>query len=691
MKQPEIRINSPEAEINFNSIKNLDNYSEIIPQKIEKENINYLISTEEENLIDPNLEFSFGKDMKKQTETNRLKTDYFDKKEKDILSENLSNYQLTDSVSNFIENEENNKKMQLIKEKFISNFKSKDRNESLERAFTLFEKFHNNLNNKTNITNLSFSHKLEKPFKFLMSQSTNSLSIIDKHKKETEDNNITSDRRDIKHSLNTIKSNEDFFKYKIRKISKIIKERDDMDNKTNNKTNCDETNYEKKSKDKKIFSLKDDKKKGIFIRKVIREEKYFIDDDGTEKLIGIKQSTFDSKNNKKKIKKINVNKIKNSKNNNTLFNKKKFAEYIKDKINNKNNNKSSCFQNKNISNDNNIKNIEINTEFINNKNINNDNCNNIKIVINKINKINSNPKINLNFIKKYRNGIKNNNQPDENKENRPINGIKINNSKNRDIPEEKNKICHTEINPDNKIHIIKVGKSLNQSKIKSDILNNYNISNQLGKYSHKIKKNLPPMGKLRFVKCEKINNKNKIPFTIIKKFNTNRPIPRKRDLTKRNYSFKEIRNLSKNSESNKYIFTKHLERHELEKNKNIKNIKVESYQDNNKANDNLKFQKYLIDTFNKKNKFNHNFYESKSFSLQNKNDNQNFKSQNNLLIDCHTPNSNRILFYKHAFNNNDKNTTKNINNSLSIINTNNNNYMINTSFNNIFRYNNTLN
>ena len=95
MKQLEIRIKSPEEEINFNSLNNLDNYSEIIPQKIEKQK-------EEENIIDPNLEFSFGKDLKKHMETNRLKTDYFYKKEKDILSDNLSNYQLTDSLTNII-------------------------------------------------------------------------------------------------------------------------------------------------------------------------------------------------------------------------------------------------------------------------------------------------------------------------------------------------------------------------------------------------------------------------------------------------------------------------------------------------------------------------------------------------------------------------------------------------------------
>ena len=662
MKQSEIRINSPEEEINYNSFQNLENYTEIIPQKIEKEKekekVNINIATDEDNIFDSNLEFSFGKDLKKHLETNRLKTDL-----------NTNNYQMTDSVSNIFENEEGNKKMKIIKEKFISNFKSKDRNESLERAFTLFEKFHNNLNNnKTDISHLSFSQKFEKPFKFLTSQSTNSLSIIDKIKD-------TNNKLAHNNTLNTIKSNEDFFKYKIKKISKIIKEKEEDLDENNNINKNNETSYIKsrKSCNKKIFSLKDEKKKGIFIRKVIREEKYFIDDDGNEKLIGIRQSTFDIKNSKKKDKKINVNKIKKENNNKTLFNKKKFAEYIKDRITNRKSESSLCFQNKNTNKDNNIKNIEINTEFINNKNFNNDNCNNIKIVINKINKINSNPKINLNFIKKYKNGIKNL-ENTENKEN-----IQNNMNSNIKNQENKNKICETEINHNNEVHIIKVGKIINKSKIKSDILN------KLGKCHRKIKMNLPPIGKLKLIKCEKINNNNKIPLTLLKKYDTNRPSIKKRDLTKRNYSFKEIRNLSKNSQSNKYIFTKHVERNDLEKNKNIKNIKIESYRVNN-DNDNLKFKKYMIDSFNKKNRFNHNFYESKSFSIQNK---ERIHSQN-LITDCHTPNNNRNVFFKYTINQKGFEAKKH-NNNLSIANTNNNYNNANTSFCDIFRYNNTLN
>ena len=229
----EILINSPETEINFHSINNLEDYSEIIPQKIEiekdREKPNFNIETETENIMTQNLEFSFGKDLKKHFETNRLKTDYLDKKE-EVLSDNLSNYQMTGSISNFLENNNDNKKMQLIKEKFISTFKNKERNESLERAFTLFEKFHNNLNNNHKM-NLSFSHKLENPFQFLTSQSTNSLSIIDKNNKNKNELNKTVNltNHNHNHTLNLVKSNDDFFKYKIKKISKIIKEKNDED------------------------------------------------------------------------------------------------------------------------------------------------------------------------------------------------------------------------------------------------------------------------------------------------------------------------------------------------------------------------------------------------------------------------------------------------------------------------------
>ena len=603
----EQRINSSDKEININD------YSEIIPQKIEKEK--YYISTENDDILKQNLEFSFGKNSKKSEELNRLKTDYLDKKE--ILSDNLSNYQLTDSLTNLIEKEDDNKKLKLIKEKFISNFKSKVRSESLEKAFTLFEKFHHNLgNNNYNKMNMSCSQKLVKPFQFLASQNTNSLTIIDnKNNKKQKGNNEKIIEQNK--TLNLTKSNDDFFKYKKRKILRIIKE-NEKENKENNE--CNTFDDKEKRKNKKIFYLKNLKKKGIFIRKVIREEKYIIDDDGTEKLIDIKQSTYDTHGNKKKIKKINVNKIiKENNNKTTLFNKKKFEEYIKDKMAYKKNN----ISNKSINNENNMKNIEINTEYINNKNINKDSYNNIKIVINKINKINSNPKINLNFIKKYKNGITS--LIDENKENKIYNGNNI------IIP--KYNICQTDLNSDNNNKsIIKINQPLNSSKIN---LNISNINNNLNKYNNnKIKINIPLMGKLKLIKCEKnyCKKKSSIPF---KKPNTNRINQCVRDISKRNYSFKEIKNLSNKSNSNKYIFNNHLERYEAEINNNINN--------KNNIYDDLKIKKCILDSLNKKYKlkFNHNYYESKSFSS--KIDDNNYRSSiNNLTFDNKNNSFNKI-------------------------------------------------
>ena len=603
----EQRINSSDKEININD------YSEIIPQKIEKEK--YYISTENDNILKQNLEFSFGKNTKKNEELNRLNTDYLDKKE--ILSDNLSNYQLTDSLTNLIEKEDDNKKLKLIKEKFISNFKSKVRSESLEKAFTLFEKFHHNLgNNNYNKMNMSCSQKLVKPFQFLASQNTNSLTIIDnKNNKKQKGNNEKIIEQNK--TLNLTKSNDDFFKYKKRKILRIIKE-NEKENKENNE--CNTFDDKEKRKNKKIFYLKNLKKKGIFIRKVIREEKYIIDDDGTEKLIDIKQSTYDTHGNKKKIKKINVNKIiKENNNKTTLFNKKKFEEYIKDKMAYKKNN----ICNKSINNENNMKNIEINTEYINNKNINKDSYNNIKIVINKINKINSNPKINLNFIKKYKNGITS--LINENKENKIYNGNNI------IIP--KYNICQTDLNSDNNNKsIIKINQPLNSSKIN---LNISNINNNLNKYNNnKIKINIPLMGKLKLIKCEKnyCKKKSSIPF---KKTNTNRINHCVRDISKRNYSFKEIKNLSNKSNSNKYIFNNHLERYEAEINNNINN--------KNNIYDGLKIKKCILDSLNKKYKlkFNHNYYESKSFSSK-INDNNYRSSINNLTFDNKNNSFNKI-------------------------------------------------
>ena len=214
------------------------------------------------------------------------------------------------------------------------------------------------------------------------------------------------------------------------------------------------------------------------------------------------------------------------------------------------------------------------------------------------------------------------------------------------------------------------------------INNNNNNINHKNKNNRKIKLNLPIMGKLKLIKCERINNNNKISLNMLKRYkcNTNR------DLVKKNYSYKEIRNLSKNSKSNKYIYIKHFDKKDE---KNVINTSNNDNSINNNFND-FKLKKYLIDNFNKKNRSNHNFYESKSFSLQNKLINQNIKNihYKTILNGNITPNSNRIFVHQYSFKTFGVNKGKN-NEYIKNSNSNNNIYTVNTSFNtNIYKYNN---
>jgi len=161
---------------------------------------------------------------------------------------------------------------------------------------------------------------------------------------------------------------------------------------------------------------------------------------------------------------------------------------------------------------------------------------------------------------------------------------------------------------------------------------------------------------------------------------------------KRNYSFKEVRNLSNN--------IKKYEKY----NNNKKYLTIDTYSHNDKKiyknsrnNSNVNEQ----NIFNKTNRNNHTFYESKSFSSKKK-INQRFKNNNTKIIKSYgnrnesssqmnsinldenkTNVSHSVYYYQYATNN--FGTKRN---NMSIIN-NNNIYNINTSFNtNIYSYNN---
>ena len=169
-----IKIIPNQKKLNDQSTNQLEDYTEIIPQKIQTIQENFLNlndtlenenENQEENFDNQNLDFSFGKELQKDNTTintnnnkdnncsektdantnvnsfknklnNTFNHDIFDKK--NVLSENLSSYQFTDSLSNY--NIEENKKLKLIREKFVSNFKNKNISSSLEKALQFFDK-----------------------------------------------------------------------------------------------------------------------------------------------------------------------------------------------------------------------------------------------------------------------------------------------------------------------------------------------------------------------------------------------------------------------------------------------------------------------------------------------------------------------------------------------------------------------
>jgi len=704
-------------------INKIEDYTEIIPQKIKstsKEEKILNINKENENIEDnydtQNLDFSFGKTLKLENKTdeniknitdlkkivkNNIPISNDDKKindsnpndkidnningnndkdknnnqndiveKREILSENLSNHQLADSISHFFDNNfEGNKKLKLIKEKFVSNFKNKERGESLEKALILFDKYSNYGKFKLN---RSFTNRYDNPFK---SYQNGNIS-------EKNDKNEISYIKRKKYSVNNLEING---------INNPNEKNDKNDNKIILKKMVNRKKIKKKSTYEKL-NLKNEKKNGYFIRKVIREEKYFIDNEGKEKLIGIKQSIFDSQNDNENGggKMININKNKSFKNNQskTLLNSKKISEIIKGKISNKKelDNKGSFSLKNNISKSNiKNKNIELVGNKILQKKINGDKCNNIKIVINKINKINSNPKINLNFIKKYRNNKKNNNQ----------NNISTSNLNKNDN------------NGNKTFHLIKVDKFKNENEPTKITSNFHQYKNLIYNYSSNVVQRSGYSGKdkLKIVKCEKFDDNKKIGKKYISNndiyFSNQRFTIQNNQRTisnKRNYSFKEVRNLSNNSKKNdsKKIFEKY-------NNNNRKYLTIDAYShvDKNKykssrTTSNINEQ----NIFNNTNRNNHTFYESKSFSSKKK-INQRFKNEkekilsygnrnesssqmNSINIDENKNNeTHSVYFYQYATNN--FGTKRN---NMNIIN-NNNIYNINTSFNtNIYSYNN---
>ena len=269
---------------NLKPINNMEDYTEIIPQKIEnKQNSKHISEKKnneklEGNYDNQNLDFSFGKDLQQENLQNNNNNNNKDNKDinnsektdsntntnsnsirfrlngifgkRDAFSDNLSSYQLTESLSNLRDNisTEENKKMEIIKEKFLSNFKNKDRGESLEKALTLFEKYQNlGKMNFNNILNQYSSNMKDFPYKHLISQSTNSLSFNDnasKFKKIVDNkksfNNLEIDymNKNNESIIKNVKKNNNLINMNKMKYNTI----------NNNKKNNSKINYQKVNK-----------------------------------------------------------------------------------------------------------------------------------------------------------------------------------------------------------------------------------------------------------------------------------------------------------------------------------------------------------------------------------------------------------------------------------------------------------
>ena len=236
--------------------------------------------------------------------------------------------------------------------------------------------------------------------------------------------------------------------------------------------------------------------------------------------------------------------------------------------------------------------------------INNENCNNIKIIINKINKINTNPKINLNFIKKY------NNKQEKEIDNNTNDKLNINERYNLGYKTEKNSF--------NTFRLVKVDK-LNNKKNEQyrPLITNYCFNSYKNDSKQKLSDNYKI---LKFEKFDKINNKslsNKFITSNINIYSSNPSIliHKRNKCNKRNYSYKEIKNLSNNKKSNNYIFNNNIR-------KNEKSLTIEtSYYANNN-----KFKKIPVNKNSPhKERPNHIYFESKSISNK-KIDNQRFNN-----------------------------------------------------------------
>ena len=196
--------------------------------------------------------------------TNLEKNDYSKKNDENIFIKN--NYKiLTEASETFYKYDKRKEERDLkIIEEFMGNFKNKDRCESLKNALNMYKRY-------KSLANLNFGNKL---------------------------NNSCCDLNSIKNKLTEHKSEENLLAKK-----KIIKQKNNnnRNNTSQNKSNINKYNfknnfnsYQNINKNKNKNDVK--KVKKFFLRKIIREEKCYRDDNGNIHVVDYKQSLINEEN-----------------------------------------------------------------------------------------------------------------------------------------------------------------------------------------------------------------------------------------------------------------------------------------------------------------------------------------------------------------------------------------------------------
>ena len=237
--------------------------------------------------------FNQKKKLLKISTNDEIFKNYKRRIDKNILRPNKKNYMnnyndsLIKTFSFKKDNSLNNnpKSFELI-EKFAENFKNKERSESLKNVLNMYKRYKSlsSLTNRNKLNNSFSSIAIVKNKSYYQKGENNFLNIIKRKEKENKEKIVDN-------------------------INQIPTSRNDINNYNCNFPSKENINLLNTEKEKNSNSKsKNDKK--FFLRKVIREEKCYIDKNGKIHVVDFKQSLIDDKSNK-------FNTKKNSKKNKT--------------------------------------------------------------------------------------------------------------------------------------------------------------------------------------------------------------------------------------------------------------------------------------------------------------------------------------------------------------------------------------